>query len=103
MVTLKTIYMDKFLVIVYVYPNNELENVSFFEVNKKLQCAWREREREREGEREMVISFLYLSRERRINMSFLLFYFYISKFKIEIKGNDKNPYFVHNFKKTNIN
>ena len=41
--------MDKFLVIVYVYPNNELENVSFFEVNKKLQCAWRERERERSG------------------------------------------------------
>ena len=39
--------MDKFLVIVYIYPNNELENVSFLEVNKKLHCAQRERERER--------------------------------------------------------
>ena len=56
MVTLKTIYMDKFLVIVYIYPNNELENVSFLEVNKKLQCAWRERERERERER--MVNFI---------------------------------------------
>ena len=56
-------------------------------------CLERERERERDG-----YLFPLFKQGEENKYLFFAFYFYISKFKMEIKGNDKNPYFVHNFK-----
>ena len=55
-----------------------------------------EREREREREREWLTLFKLGDENKYL---FFTFYFYISKIKMGIKGDDKNPYFVHNIKK----